>query len=469
MCTRRRAASLSASALLVLLFFGSLAEAQSEEERAPTLGAVYPADRTQSPITPTVANSLRAIAERGDLDARVFAKIGASATVNRNFLRCFARPEVELAGRDHLAETIRFFNEAPHVNPFQRRSESATVGWHAGRAIWGRPPPAVREVRDLQARFAVVMYGTNDMELGRPVQYARLMSQLIRMLTVRGVIPVLSTILPRDDDPDADRLVPLYNAVVRGLAQRHRLPMIDLHRELAPLDDHGLSQDGVHPNVLFVDGNPRGCRFDEQGLLHGYNIRNLLTIEALDRMRRHVIEREPAPDVAVAAPAGAGSIDDPIRVAALPFSHAGDTERSPHRDVDRYSGCADADESGPEVVYRVEVDEPAQVFAMVVADDGVDVDLHLLQEGESGPACVERGNEHLDVQLDRGTHYFAVDTFVDRRGHEESGRYLFVVARTDGERLDDARVDNATVDNATVGDAPVADATVDEGPVDDAS
>lgn len=400
-------------------------------DRAPTVGETYPDGTTHSPLTPRVVAHLRELAQHGDLHPNVFSKIGASATVNRNFLRCFSGPHVNLAGREHLRETLEAF-DAGRPNPFLRESESATVGWHAGRAVWGEHPPLAREVRAADPRFAVVMYGTNDIELNRPLLYAELMTRLVRMLEIRGVIPILTTIMPRDDDPEADRVVDLYNAVVRGVAQQRRVPLIDYHRELAALPDHGLASDRLHPNVHFVDGEPRGCDFGEEGLRHGYNVRNLITLEALHRVRAVVLEGDDPPDEPAPPPAGAGTLGDPVEMGTLPFAHASDTTRAPRRLFDRYPACgATQDESGPELVYHLHLDEPAEVRAMVVDEGAVDVDLHLLTLDAGGARCVERADAELALTLDAGDHYFAVDTFVDHRGDEHAGEYLFVAARTD--------------------------------------
>jgi len=399
-------------------------------DRAPTVGETYPHGRTQSPLTTAVAARLREIAARGERNPRVFSKVGASATVNRNYLRCFAGDDVDLAGREHLRETLEHFR-AGEPDPFRRVSDSATVGWHAGRAVWGRPAPINLEIRHADPRFAVVMYGTNDIELGRPEQYAELLLRLVHMIERRGVVPILSTIMPRDDDPEADEVVALYNAVVRGVAQWRRLPMIDYHRELSRLPDHGLASDRLHPNVHFVDGDPRGCDFTPLGLTHGYNIRNLITLEALDRSRRVLLEGEPPPDRPATAPTGRGTFADPI-AAALPFAHASDTRRAAQDAVDDYPGCdADQDESGPEVVYRVALDEPAEITAMVVTEGRADVDLHVMTPSDGDPTCAARADGMLTVDLDAGEHFFVVDTFVDNDGDAHAGEYLFVAARTD--------------------------------------
>src|SRR5688572_27634965 len=48
----------------------------------------YPDDREQSPITPAIAENLRAIAARAPQNERVFAKLGDSISDSTAFLDC---------------------------------------------------------------------------------------------------------------------------------------------------------------------------------------------------------------------------------------------------------------------------------------------------------------------------------------------------------------------------------------------
>lgn len=396
-----------------------------EAAASPVVGAVYPHDRAVSPITEAVAARIRAIAarNRGMYDDR-FSKIGASATVNRNFLRCFAGEHVRLGEHGRLAPAIAHFNGTTHPS-FRRRSLSAEVGWHAGRAVWGgERSPLAREIRDHDPRFAVVMYGTNDLELNRPALYASLMHRLTKMLIVRGVVPILSTIMPRDDDPAADRYVTLYNAVVRAVAQHQRIPLFDFHRALTQLPDHGLARDGVHPDVQFEDGDPRGCDFTEGGLRHGYNRRNLLAMRALDAAWR-ALEGTIELEASAPRPVGDGTFSQPIE-AELPFATVGDTSRAAPSARDDYPGCGDQHEAGPEVVYGLHLDEPARIYALATSTHRVDVDVHVIDaEGE----CLARADEGLEVELPAGDHRVVVDTYGD--DDDLAGRYTLAIARTD--------------------------------------
>lgn len=389
-----------------------------------TYPARYPVDRSHSPISAYVAESLRAVHARAtDLQPDVFAKVGASSTVSASFLHCFAGDDVELDGRD-LDATLTHFRggDAMGTTPFDRDSESAVVGWHAGRALEGDPSALEREVEAIRPGFAVVMYGTNDINIVNVETYAQNLLNLADALLDRGIIPIFSTVMPRGDDAEADTRVDDYNLVVRAVAQARQVPMVDLERELRPLVDFGLGPDGIHPST-----SPSGaCVLTDESLVYGYNVRNLLTLEALDRVRRVVLEDEAAPDPAGPALLGDGSPTDPFVIDALPFVHVESTLFSEHRNLDLYDGCmATQDESGPELLYRLELAAPTNVLIRIHDRGTVDVDVHLLDEPtEAG--CVARAHQELRASLGAGTHWISVDTFVGS-GTERAGEFLLTV------------------------------------------
>ncbi len=391
---------------------------------------IYPTDRSLSPITPYVAANIRAIAARdSSLRNDVFAKVGASATVSFNFMHCFASANVDVDGRDYLTATVAYFlgGSAGGINPYERTSLTATVGWSAGAALSGDPSPLQEELAAISPRYALVMYGTNDIQLGNIDAYGRNLLDVADLLVNAGVIPVFTTIMPRDDSASADLEVPRYNAVVRAVAQAYQVPFADFHRELLPLPDHGVGSDGIHPTV-YRDGGARGCVFTPVALTYGYNIRNLLSIESLHRLNRILDGGEAAPDVAQASVTGAGAPSDPVLIAQLPFSDLRDTSESPNDNVDVYDGCsASQDESGPEYVYRLVLDRTTTIRARVVSRAGVDVDVHLLQGGSEGSNCLMRNNKVIVTQLDPGTYFFNIDTFVNSGGTALPGEFLFVV------------------------------------------
>lgn len=403
-----------------------------DDAASPGGRVVYPIDRRHSPITEDLVTSMRSVRERGpDLSDDVFAKVGASATQSVHFMHCFAGANVDLDGRDHLQATIDHFlaGDAAGTNPYERESVTAIAGWHAGRALTETDPPPIEiEVETILPGYAIVMYGTNDTNIVSDEQYGRNMLDLTDFLLDRGVVPILSTFMPRDDSEIADARVPLFNLMIRGIAQARGIPLVDFHRELMMLPDHGLSSDLVHPSTYQEGGVYAPCVFTADGLRYGYDIRNLITIEAFDRVRRTLLDGEPAPDLDVERTIGDGSPDNPFEITSLPFTDVRSTFFSPHRLLSTYTGCAASqNESGPELFYRMDLRSTTSVRAVVVSRTGVDVDVHLLDASASEAGCIARAHQELSmVALTPGTYYFALDTFTTAE-RELAGEYLFVV------------------------------------------
>lgn len=376
----------------------------------PSGPVLYPVGSRHSPITPDIAAGLSAVDATG-LDVDALMKVGDSITVSSAFLRCFEGGSVDLDGRPLDATLARFHG-------FARDSLSATVGWSAFAPLRGDPTPLAQEHAATSARFATVMFGTNDAGFRSTQDFSRDMWDIVDALLARGTIPLLSTVPPRDDMAAADTRVGVYNLAVRALAQGRGVPLIDLHRELVPLPDHGLGGDGVHPTV-----DPRGgCRLDAAGLTRGYNLRNLLTLEQLDRAARATSGE--ALDASAPRLRGAGTRTDPHEIEALPFAAMGDTSTSTSREIDTY-GCATANESGPERFYRLELSAPARITARAISQRDVDVDVHLLRGDASGTACVARDDIEASVDAEAGVWWVAVDTFVGSA--ERAGEFLIVV------------------------------------------
>lgn len=400
---------------------------QGTDQGEPTYPAQYPSDRTLSPLTPHVAAHLREVVARGTSAADVFIKVGASATFSSQFLHCFAGSNVDVDGRTELEATLTHFRagDIEGSTPFNRTSAATEVGRGAAWAIAGDPSPLATEVGLANPRYAVAMYGTNDIEQTNVFSYANSLLDITDELLDQGIIPFWSTIMPRDDNPTSDLLVPEFNMAVRAVAQARQVPFIDLHRELIPLPEHGLGADDLHPSA-FSGG---ACVLTSAGLQHGYNVRNLLTLQTLHRARLAVTDGA-APDAAEAPLAGSGSVNDPFVVASLPFSHVASTLFSDNDGIDAYPGCAAAqNESGPELFYRLELSETTSLRVLLFDRGSVDVDLHLLS-GTSGDDCVERHHQDLSVTLGAGTHYLSVDTFVEAGGQERAGEYIVAIFET---------------------------------------
>jgi hypothetical protein len=392
----------------------------------PDGGVLYAFGRDHSPLTPALVANLQRVAARAAHDDATLMKVGDSHTVSPNFLACFAGMNVDLAGRP-LQSTVDAFKATRigSTTPFDRTSLAATIGWSATSAIAGSPSPVERELTATNARFATVMFGTNDIGFMNLDAYGRNMFTLVDFLLARGVVPIVSSIPPRDDSATADAQVPWYNGVTRALAQSRGVPYVDVHRQLLPLPNHGLAGDQLHLNVYAPTGGGRGCLLTMAGLQYGNNVRNLLTLEALSRVRPAVTAGL-STDATAPMLAGAGTASAPFQIPSLPFVDVRETARDGVRGVSTWSGCSTANEGGPEVVYRLEVTRAMTVRATVVSLGTSDIDVHLLRDAVTAASCVARNDKTVTFALTPGTWFLALDTFVSA-GVERSGEYALVV------------------------------------------
>lgn len=124
-----------------------------------------------------------------------------------------------------------------------------------------------------------------------------------------------------------------------------------------------------------------------------------------------------------------GTFEHPFPIDSLPFVGSGDTSTAPASVADAYTPCAPAtNEAGPEIVYRVTVDEVGWLWARVddVAGDTIDVDVHLLRE-PSPDACVTRADVELGAPVHAGDYWIVVDTWVDGAATALAGAYTLEV------------------------------------------
>ena len=126
---------------------------------------------------------------------------------------------------------------------------------------------------------------------------------------------------------------------------------------------------------------------------------------------------EPPVEEPDACPAGA------VCPTRLPFEHRGDTRASPRDGFDRYACAPDTDESGPEVVYRVDVPVQGLLTVDLTSVPGdVDVDVHILADLDPD-ACLDRGHMRSARLVAPGRYWVVVDSWVGRDGTVYAGDY----------------------------------------------
>jgi hypothetical protein len=388
------------SRLGVLLLTTGAALAASGAAEARTR---YPAGARHSPVTASVREHLAGVIARGGGRPGVFAKIGDSITAASSFLSCFAQAdEIKLGEQASLAPSLAFFSQtqADASSPsWSRKSRSAHIGWSTLGAIGSRTSsPLLAEYRAIRPAFALVMYGTNETYGGGLHNFERNLRTVTRMSVDAGVVPLLSTIPPRTDAAGVGGLVPAMNEVVRLVGQAEQVPVMDYALALSALPDHGLGPDGIHPRHF--EDHP--CWLTPTGLEAGMNVRNLLSLEALDRMRRLVLQAEgdePEP----AALEGLGTLASPLLVDALPFIDDGETT-GPGA-VDHYA-CGRGALAGPEVFYAVRVAEPSRLRVELFSDDQLVV---RALASPSADACSGGGVRAVELDVSAGTTLIAID------------------------------------------------------------
>lgn len=377
-------------------------------------------------MSAAVVDRLKAVLAASSGRPDVFAKVGDSITVTTAFLGCLDGSDVDLADHTALDPTRAFFAATladATSSSYDRATKAAVVGWSAGAALSGDPTPIEAEVAEIAPGFAVIMFGTNDTYAGGQRTFERNLLADVDALLALGVVPLMSTIPPRGDSATANELVPEMNTIIRAIAQYRQVPLTDLYQTLVDLPDYGHSGDGVHP-ATYLEGSYHGCWFTQAGLTAGMNNRNLVTLEALDRARRFLVEAAP-PEDSPPPISGSGAHADPIVVDAVPFADDRTTVGAESA-FDVYD-CGAQDESGPEIVYELTLAAATHIRATVFADDGVDVDLHWLSS-PSTDACVARHDHTIDLTAGPGTYTLVADTFVSGGVAQSGGYRLTIVA-----------------------------------------
>ncbi len=138
--------------------------------------------------------------------------------------------------------------------------------------------------------------------------------------------------------------------------------------------------------------------------------------------------RDISPDVWQQCPEELGTHACPYKITSLPYTHSGDTSQS-SEDLFDYYNCSEANESGPEVVYVLNIrDEGTLNVSVEVEDeDAYDPDVHLL-EGDDEEACRNRDHKEFSETVWPGRYVIIVDTFVDSLGSDFSGPYTLTVS-----------------------------------------
>lgn len=357
--------------------------------RKPSPRTRYPFGQLQSPMTRQVIDRLAAVRASSTGRPNVFMKVGDSITISNHFLKCFIEDQVNLGEYQHLEATRKFFSQVPLGPPktsFDRASMATCVGWTARDPRLGGPSPLDKEIAGTRPGFAVIMFGSNGSKVSAIPAFERDLLADIDLLLERGIIPLMSTVPPKLGKPESMAAIPEMNVIVRAIAQARQVPLMDFSLALEHLPDKGLADDGVHPRPYLKKYVAHGCWLTAEALQAGMNVRNLVTLTALDRVRRFVLDKE-APEPEPPPIEGDGTSACPWVVERLPF-------------VDVAEGSGNA--------YSIRVDRPLRVRARVFTEPGISPHLCWMSV-RSSTGCEAEGDREVELQAEAGGHRLIVD------------------------------------------------------------
>jgi lysophospholipase L1-like esterase len=250
------------------------------------------------------AARLRALAALGASlgnRAKVFTTVGDSNTSNGDFLQPIGMgADVYCNWGDYadLHATVAFFSapvDEESANSFVHHSLAAKKGLTSAGALdpfWvddtvcaANESPLVCEYRTAQPAVAIIMLGNIDINSLTTAEYAANMRTIVDTTLQRGIIPVLTTfvVIPERDTVYERSLE--MNMALLDLADAENVPLINLWTAVQALPDHGIGPD--HTHLKAVVGS--FCSFDGAQNQYGGTLRNLLTLQALDRLRKDVL------------------------------------------------------------------------------------------------------------------------------------------------------------------------------------
>ncbi|MBZ0303900.1 MAG: SH3 domain-containing protein [Anaerolineae bacterium] len=220
-------------------------------------------------------------------NAAAFSKVGDSITANQPFLASFASGSYELGSYDYLQPTIDHYRSS-----WGRTSMAASSAFNAAAvlsSIWADPgacapneSPLDCEYRLNRPTIAIIMLGSVDMQLYSAEEYESYMNTIVQDTLNHGVIPILTTFPNRQDFHWNESVV--FNDIIRRIASREQMPLIELRDPALALPDQGVGPDKFH---LSQKDSGR-LVFDQDERQWGLSLRDLLTLQMLDTIRRSV-------------------------------------------------------------------------------------------------------------------------------------------------------------------------------------
>lgn len=255
--------------------------------------AAAPSDvQTDIAISSGTLNNARQIFALGQgrgNNRNTFIRVGDSNSVGGAFLCNFQYGRYELGDYAFLAPTITLFQSSFSLCAADVSVRNGFSSYTLLDPLWTNPSrceldesPLDCAIRRRSPAVAIIYLGLNDMSSLRPDDFRAAMNRLVDRLIVNGVIPVLNTF------PISDRVAyydPSFNSVIREIAASKQVPLIDLEFAARSLPNNGTGPDGYHLSCSICDFTD----FSSDQFSSGRALRDLLTLQVLDILRREVL------------------------------------------------------------------------------------------------------------------------------------------------------------------------------------
>lgn len=253
---------------------------------APTSTVVYPDNWLDMPVIPLVTDRAREIYRKGTemgRDPHSFSVVGDCQNVEAYFLEDFASPGLYRLGEyKSLQEVIDWFHDS-----FARPRAAVKGGYNVASVLsplWADPKLCQARESPLACEFrlhnpSIVIISMETWWYDRPAStYAHYLRQIVEYTIEQGVVPILAT---KADNLEGDNSI---NAAIVQVAQEYQVPLWNFRLAVDSLPGHGLTDDGFHLRFARPYFNDPG------NMQHGWPVRNLTALQALDAVWRGVRE-----------------------------------------------------------------------------------------------------------------------------------------------------------------------------------
>lgn len=214
----------------------------------------YPAVYLNNAVWRNVRNIYARGRQQGN-DPWVLMKIGESNTAGTVYLCNFEWQAYSLGEYTHLQGIVDGFSR---TGSFCRNNASAQNGFSTVNVLDSTFAPAdicepnetplVCEVRRSRPSFAFIYIGLADTGIITAQEYGANLRTIITYLSRNGIVPILQT-FPTADSFNTNNKPQIYNEMIREVARRENVPLLDFRAALYDYDNHGTGPDGYHLSV----------------------------------------------------------------------------------------------------------------------------------------------------------------------------------------------------------------------------